>query len=455
MNSLNREFFKLNLIIIPVVSFIFLFGIKFDYIQFRFFILILLFPCLIKIYNDIIKKDFLFFKFFSAIFLFITTHIGINLYFESAFISYYSLFGVIFFLSIFIIAYYYYNFLNRNLDIIIKTFLIIFLISSVYNIIFYKPDAPFFCGGLPDFLDILNYSDVYSLRLKDVRLSFSESLFEENSHLGMIAPSVIAYSIYQASIKKISFNYKFLIIFFIIICFIKSSTTLLLGIFLSFLSIILLNYKVLTKKVLIFYIFFVVSSLAILVTNKECVSRFVPIYGGFNLNENKINTDQNKTKEIVKYNVIGDVNESLVLKFSKFTKSVGSLSAGVYFHALTVAQKSILENPIGWGLNRYDQAFNYFIKKNPQKKNLNLYNNKDGTNNFVKIIVEFGFFGFLFYIFLFLFLKSKKIPIELKLFYLPFIITQSIRGIGYFNGGFALIVLLMIFSYINHRNKLK
>jgi hypothetical protein len=36
----------------------------------------------------------------------------------------------------------------------------------------------------------------------------------------------------------------------------------------------------------------------------------------------------------------------------------------------------------------------------------------------------------------------------LKLFYLPFVITQSLRGAGYFNGGFALIVFLMLFTYI-------
>ena len=79
---------------------------------------------------------------------------------------------------------------------------------------------------------------------------------------------------------------------------------------------------------------------------------------------------------------------------------------------------------------------------------INVYNSKDGSNNLVKIIVEFGFFGIVFYLFIFLFLINNKVSLELKLFYLPFVITQSLRGAGYFNGGFVLIVFLMIFTFI-------
>ena len=96
-NFLDKEFLKFNIILISIISFIFLFSVKFEYFQFRFFVLILLFPCLIKIYKDIIEKNFTFFKFFSTISIFFILHIGINLYFESKYISQYSLFGVVFF----------------------------------------------------------------------------------------------------------------------------------------------------------------------------------------------------------------------------------------------------------------------------------------------------------------------------------------------------------------------
>ena len=119
-----------------------------------------------------------------------------------------------------------------------------------------------------------------------------------------------------------------------------------------------------------------------------------------------------------------------------------------------MTKRSILEKPFGWGVNRYDIAFNHFNNKNPSKiKNLNNYNNKDGTNNFVKLTVEIGIFALFFYLFFLLFLFNKKIPIEYKLFYLPFIVSQSLRGAGYFNGGFSLIIFLMLFTYLRFIKK--
>ena len=40
----------------------------------------------------------------------------------------------------------------------------------------------------------------------------------------------------------------------------------------------------------------------------------------------------------------------------------------IYFHALMIAKKSIIEKPFGWGLNRYDKAFDYFNKTSTSKK---------------------------------------------------------------------------------------
>ena len=114
-----------------------------------------------------------------------------------------------------------------------------------------------------------------------------------------------------------------------------------------------------------------------------------------------------------------------------------------------IAKKSIIEKPFGWGINRYDQAFSHYNKIQPAKiERLNFYNNKDGTNNLVKIVVELGIFSIIFFLFCFLFLINNKIY-DRQIFYLPFIITQSIRGAGYFNGGFLLIVFIMLFTYIS------
>ena len=48
---------------------------------------------------------------------------------------------------------------------------------------------------------------------------------------------------------------------------------------------------------------------------------------------------------------------------------------------------------------------------------------------------------------------SKNISLENKLFLFPFIITQSIRGAGYFNGGFILILIIIVMLQFNLNKK--
>ncbi len=135
-------------------------------------------------------------------------------------------------------------------------------------------------------------------------------------------------------------------------------------------------------------------------------------------------------------------------------ESLGSLSSGVFFWSLLIMQKSLVDKPFGWGLNRYSEGFDRYNEANPPKIDLyNYLNRLDGINNFNKIIVEFGYLSLALFLFIMLYIKNTKINLEEKYFFIPLIVTQMIRGAGYFNGGFSLIVLLMIFSYINSRKK--
>ena len=381
------------------------------------------------------------------IFITLFTHININLYYEKVELTNYSLFGVIFLLSIFTICYYYFDYINKNIDFIIKFFIIIFFSSCLYSVYNYQPDAPFFCGGVSSYIKSSIMIEQYGNRIDDVRLSFKEFIFPENSHLGMIAPSILAYSIYKMTNQKLSIFENFFIIIFILICFIKSSITLYLGTILSLALIIFFNFKLLNKKTLIFFFILISFFITTILSNKECRARFVPIYGSLDI----------KSRLLIKSDtVVGGINTNLAYKIKDIMSTQGNLSSGVYFHALSIAKKSIVEKPFGWGLNRYDQAFNYFNKIQPSKiERLNSYNSKDGTNNLVKIVVEFGVFSIVFYLFCFLFLINNSIPIELKLFYLPFVITQSLRGAGYFNGGFLLVVFIMLFTYMSIYKNIK
>ena len=443
---------KLFIISFFIISFIFLSGIKYNYFQLRFSILLLLIPCAFKFYSDVKIRNYNFLIQFSLLFTILFTHTSLNLYYEKVDLTNYSLLGTIFLLSLFTICYYYFDYINHNIDFIIKFFIIIFLSSCLYSIYDYQSDADFFCGGISAYIKSSTMLEelypFYGNRIGDVRLSFKEFIFTENSHLGMIAPSILAYSIYKMTNQKLSILENFFIIIFIIICFIKSSTTLYVGTVLSLLLIIFSNFKALNIKTLISFFILIVFFITILLSNKECRARFVPVYS--TMDENYITPDSLRSDDVV-----GGIDENLAYKIKDIMNTGGNLSSGVYFHALKIAKNSIIERPFGWGINRYNQAFNYFNEKDPASiSRINTYNNKDGTNNVVKIVVEFGIFSILFYLFCFLFLINSKIPIELKLFYLPFIITQSVRGAGYFNSGFLLIVFIMLFTYINIYKKI-
>ena len=130
------------------------------------------------------------------------------------------------------------------------------------------------------------------------------------------------------------------------------------------------------------------------------------------------------------------------------------LCLAVFFHAANVTYHSFKHKPLGWGFQNYQSAFIHYNKEFPPNNKLLIsLNGKDGSNNFFKLIVEFGIFGFLIYLFIAYSFWSKNIYLENKLFLFPFIITQSIRGAGYFNGGFILILIIIVMLQFNLNKK--
>ena len=447
-----KKIFSHNILQVQInflfLSFIFLFGLKYNYFQFRFLILILLIPCGLKLIKECYNKSFnniiLFFFFFVVFIL----HSLINIYYEDTKISNYNFFGIILLTCIFVIAFYFYENFNKNIQNIIKLFLLIFFCSILFSFFSFEPDAPFFCGGIPDIFGILKTHEGFLAdnlhRIADKRFSFKEYLFPENSHLGMIAPSIILYLVHLNFTTKVSKFIKFITIPFILLCLIKSSTTLLLGTIISLILLMSMNFKNIPRNTLISFSTILMVFLLIFIFSKECRSRFVPIYS----------PDLSVVKEPKKIEAVGEISIKFASKLKNIMGTTGNLSSGVYFHALMIAKKSIFEKPFGWGLNRYDKAFEYFTKKSPSKiQKINFLNNKDGTNNFIKLIVELGIFALIIYLFFFLFLINKNIPLEYKFFYIPFIVTQSLRGAGYFNGGFSLIVFFMLLTYLKLNKK--
>lgn len=305
-----------------------------------------------------------------------------------------------------------------------------FFLSCLISIIFFRPDNPHFCGGIYNYFEFLTPSDVPKNRIYDLKLSFKEFFFQENSHLGMVAPSIIIYSIFRIFEKKNNFFFILSTFLFLLICLIKSSTTFLFGTIFSLFFLIIFNFKKIPKRInVIFFIIIIIFS-SILISDKECKTRFFA-------------PDKNYSFNITN-NIFTNLNG---------TEVVSSMTFEVYRKSLVVLKNSILERPFGWGFERYEFAFDDFHYKHLLNQDLiSGINKKDSGSNFVKLVVEFGAFSIIFFLLLICYSRSNLISMKEKCFFLPFLITQLFRGAGYFNGGFILIVFLIFFRYLNKNN---
>ena len=203
----------------------------------------------------------------------------------------------------------------------------------------------------------------------------------------------------------------------------------------------------------------IIISILTILNNKECTKRIIPIYNSTVL------IDNDYLKQYLEKKKLALTYES-AKEHKKYTDGEivggGALSAGIYYQSFHIGINSFIKNPFGVGINQYKHAYDDYYKENIVKS-YNWYliddlNRNDASNNFIKIIVEFGIFGFLFYLIIFLALISKKIDLNLKIFLITIIFTQSIRGAGYFNGGFVLAAFLIIVLYFKkdlHEKKMQ
>ena len=153
---------------------------------------------------------------------------------------------------------------------------------------------------------------------------------------------------------------------------------MLVGTISSLIVLISLNFKNIPKNTLVAFCGILVIFSLILISSKECRSRFVPIYKpDYSAADNIKNSNQIEP--------VSEINLKIATKLKNLMGTAGNLSSAVYFHALVITKNSLIEKPFGWGVNRYNIAFDYFTTKNPSIiKNVNFLNNKDGSNNFFK-----------------------------------------------------------------------
>jgi len=421
-------FNKKNFFILTFTSYVFLWeidkkiNINFD---FRFIILLLLPFLLNDFFKDSKKKNICF---YSLILIFF---ISLHQFYSNFFFNLQFILSGFFLLYLFLIAYYYYDLILENKELILKIFISIFLFSIIIHFFFQSTTnpEPVSCGALKNYFkgnyNFLHFMSSYSL------------IYLENSHLAMTAVPLILFCLFLFSENKIFLIKNFFFISFIVICFLKSSATLLIGLIISIFSFLLFESKRIKKSLLLLFLILIFFIISLFLSDKICKQKIYTKYLGYDL----ISASKYDQKE----DHVQDQNTEVLDILG--IKKEGSLTGATFYHAYNVTYKSILQKPFGWGFQNYEVAFlNYNKTFNVTADFFKNYNSKDATNNFFKITVEFGIFGLGFYFLLFLIMLSKKIAIDNKIFLFPFLITQSIRGAGYFNGGFILIVFIILFA---------
>ncbi|MDA7480804.1 hypothetical protein N9A29_05465, partial [Candidatus Pelagibacter ubique] len=128
----------------------------------------------------------------------------------------------------------------------------------------------------------------------------------------------------------------------------------------------------------------------------------------------------------------------------------------VHLNHYMVTLEALAKNPIGYGFQNYKTAGMEFAKANNmvrEHSDLKYLNINDGSNNFNKILVEFGYLSVLLIILFFIFHVKTDLNNNSKIFIFTILITQLLRAAGYFNGGFLFVVIVGTLSVFIKQKK--
>jgi hypothetical protein len=302
-----------------------------------------------------------------------------------------------------------------------------FLIISGYNFINYK--ELFFCGFFKT----------------DAKLF--KIIFQENSHFGMIAPSIIFYLLTTTN----KLYEKILLFIFIIICYLYSSTTLIFSLLLILVIYLIFYFKkesFLQNK----FNFFLIFILIILSLTKYSCNRKLYEFTKLDfINKQNYETHVNQINNFIS-TYFSDkkltISEKKELLINRIRPGDVTITTQVFINGVQIAVDTFSNKRFfGYGINNYETGFEKSVSKRLGFYYINdikFINKNDASSTALKAIVEFGIFAFVIPIYLIYFLINKKIPINNKLFLFGIILSQSFRGAGYFNGGFLISMILII-----------
>lgn len=401
-------------------------SLKFDFLDARY-LLFLILPIFIYDFFLIKKKKLINLIFFFLV-LIISLHTLVLKYIKV--IDYSFVEVTKFFLSIFYIyiIIFYRDFILKNILKFINLFLIFYFVLIFIN-------------------SFLNYYNSEIICLFGC-FSKNREIFKEASHLAFISPLIIIYYLNAIKIKKLNLIYKFLILFFFISILNNLSTTLLGAIIISSILILITNYKFITnkKKFILVIVFFTL----LIPFDRYTVVKIDQFYDISRIMNNKHVSDVFKIIDKFKLNEIdleGEIKKIYTPGKSK------NLSIETLITNTKLAIYSLKNDYIGWGIHNYKYAHQAYISKvsTSNVEGVMWLNSQDGTNNFNKGAVEFGFIFFVPILMIIYLLFDRKISINNKLLIFPILFSQTfIRGAGFFNGGYIVFLIILISIYCSN-----
>ena len=269
----------------------------------------------------------------------------------------------------------------------------------------------------------------------------------------MMIGSVLGYYLFKVRLK----NIFYLIVIYLSMLFLillEPSTTLYFSLAVSLFLVTIYDFKFFIKKNIFFILIFLLT-LYFNNLNNNCYFKIVDTVKGLN---SVVNIDQNKgvqektiPEKKIKEKKIEDIRNLPVKDYDLFIRL--NLSSAVFLNSLNIALETSLSRPVGWGLNRYENAFDYYLSNEIIIPYLyhEVYtlNYNDGSANLSKLFTEFGVLALILIPIILSFVFTKNMSNENKIFFLSIIFTQLVRGAGYFNGGFLFSLIIIIFTTIN------
>ena len=319
----------------------------------------------------------------------------------------------------------YREFILVNFKKILTLYLVIFVLFSVIE-------------GSQEFLTGQCNNDILIIEIiqRYLKISLTNSIYLENSHLAMMTIAVFFSSLYIL-VKEKKKNVLFLSIFSIEVLIVLNnlSTTYFVGYLFSQIVLLLFFLNKINYKFWIISVLFLFINSYLFLSDKNCTTKITDF----------------KIKEVLEENL---------------EKRGTNLTTLVYKRSIILALHTLKDHSLGWGMDGMDDATNNLMSKYNVEQCLESsvivctdekyekwvldkktdwrlvsLNVKDGLSNLFKLFTEFGIFAFIIYFYFIKYILNIKNINSYNLFIIVLFITMSIRGAGYFNGGFIFCVL--------------